>query len=51
MPLAHDWQPFKGYPKAALRASQRDCNNIPYKIYKNKLANKLAKKGLVKRKI
>jgi len=30
MPLTRDWQPSKGYLRDALRASQSDCNNIPY---------------------
>jgi len=30
VPPARDRQPSKGYPRAALGASQRDCNNIPY---------------------
>ena len=32
MPLAYNWQPYKGYLRAPLRASQGDRNNIPYII-------------------
>ena len=30
VPPAYDQQPFEGCPRAALRASQSDRNNIPY---------------------
>ena len=32
MPLARDRQPSEGYPRAALRASRGDRNNILYSI-------------------
>ena len=33
MPPVRNQQPFKGYLKALLRASQSNRNNIPYTLY------------------